>query len=197
MLAVFFTAAAANNTLWAATIYQCEQPDGTIEFSNQGCSKSSTLENKKRYRHKKLYNIKKSRSPNRLNISHLQNKILKSTSADEMEKLAKQITDKVFTKAQQGQLRIACNAVAATYAKIARQLERKKRNGESVSQLSASMQMLFEEIMLSEATLNSADDLNKEIALAWEKYHTSRQQTVSPELALHSSTGAKSVTSAK
>jgi hypothetical protein len=174
MLTVFFTTIAFTDALRASTIYQCEQPDGTIEFSNQGCSKSNTFKRKKTYKHKKLYNVKRSRSYGGLNIAHLQNKILKSTSADEMEKHARAITDTVLNTAQKGQIRIACNTIASTYAKLARQFERRKRQGEPVPLPSAKMQMLFEEIMLAEATINTANKLDREITLAWEKYRSNR-----------------------
>ncbi len=169
--------AALSNTARAETIYQCEQPDGTIEFSNQGCSKSSKLERKKSYKHKKLYNIKKSRSSSRLNISSLQKRILQTSSADELEKYAREIIDKVHSTAQKGQLRIACNAIASTYAKLTRQQQRQKRQGKAVPLSSANIQMLFEEIMLAEAMINTANELEREISLAWEKYHRNSLET--------------------
>lgn len=181
ILTVFITATAFSYTLQASTIYQCEQPDGTIEFTNQGCSKSNTLERKKRYKQQKFYTVKKSRSSGKLNITHLQNKILKSTSTDEMEKHARAITDTVIITAKKGQLRIACNAIASTYAKLARQRVQQKRQGKQVDLPSSNIHMLFEEIMLAEAGINTADDLDREISLAWDKYPASQQQVVSSD----------------
>lgn len=172
LLTACFAATLFSNFSQAATIYQCEQPDGTIEFSNQGCSKSNKLERKKSYKNKKLYNVKKASTSSKLNITHLQNKILKSASAGEIEQHARQITDKVLSTAQKGQLRIACNAIAATYARLSRQLVQQQRQGKPINPYSANIHMLFEEIMLAEATLNTVNDLNREITLAWEKYHS-------------------------
>lgn len=176
MLIVFLIAIAFSHTPQAATIVQCVQPDGTIEFSNQGCSKSNTR------KRKKVYNAKNKRASSKLNISRLQNRILKSTTADEMETHALQIIDKVSKTAQKGQLRIACNAIASTYAKLARQRQQQHRKGQPVNPPSANMQMLFEEIMLAEAAINTADELDREITRAWEKYRTSQQQLASSEM---------------
>jgi hypothetical protein len=167
----------------SATIFQCKQPDGTIEFTNKGCAKSNRLQAKRTFSegYTKSHiillgngnksNKKKNRTKapfRQADFIQVQKKMLGAGSREEMEKFALTITNKVKASAQEGRISDAYNLVAATYAKISKDLKQKQWKGQSTADYSHKIRTLFEDILISQSTISSAKELEKIIQIAWQ-----------------------------
>ena len=165
----------------ATTISQCKQPDGTIEFSNQGCSKSNSLNSKRTFRRNftQSYvtnlrkNSRKGAPFRQADFVALQNKMLAAQNLQEMQKHAQTIIAKVRTSAQKGKLNAAFNMVAATYAKVSKEMKKKQWKGQSVNRHTFKVLTLFEDILITQSTTSTASELNQTIQSAWENYQAS------------------------
>ncbi|MDX2506939.1 MAG: hypothetical protein QNL62_21035 [Gammaproteobacteria bacterium] len=171
----------SGNTL-ATTIFQCELPDGTIEFTNKGCSKSNSLfvrkivssSNTTEVRKKRIKKKNRPRAPfTHTGFINLQNKMLGAQTLQEMEKYAQTIIGKVRTSVQQGKINAAYDMVAATYAKISKAMKKSQWEGQSVAEYTLKIQSLFEEIMITQSTISTTTELNQVIQTAWKNYQAS------------------------
>ena len=172
----------ANGNTQAASIFQCEQPDGTIEFTNQGCSKSNSLYSKRTYTNNftqanvTLVNNKKAKKKRRSapftqsSFVHLQSKLLNAQTLVEMEEHAQIITDKISSSAQQGKLNADFDMVAATYAKLSKYMKKKQWEGQSVAEHTSKIRTLFEEILITQSTVSTSSGLELDIEIAWKNY---------------------------
>ena len=173
---IFYIVISSNAS--ASTISRCIQPDGTIEFTNKGCSKANSLHSKNSFArnftqsHISTFKKKKSKkaSFNTSGFIHLQNKMIKAQTLSEMEKHAQTITDKIRSSAQQGKINTAFNMVAATYAKLSKYLKKRQWEGQSVAGYTHKIRTLFEEILITQSTISTAEELNRVIQTAWKNY---------------------------
>lgn len=167
----------------AASIFQCEQPDGTIEFTNQGCAKSNTLYSKRTYNNnftqsnvtrvnpKKAKKKSRRRAPfTQSGFVHLQSKLLNAQTLVEMEQHAQTITDKIRSSAQQGKINAAFDMAAATYAKLSKYLKQRQWEGHSVAEYAFRIRTLFEEILITQSTISTTSEFNQAIQSAWKNY---------------------------
>ena len=99
--------------------------------------------------------------------------MLAAQTLQEMEKYAQTIIGKVRTSAQDGKIKAAYDMVAATYAKISKDLKKSRWEGQSVAEYTLKIQSLFEEIMITQSTISTATELNQVIQTAWENYQAS------------------------
>lgn len=167
-----------SNNSSASTISRCIQPDGTIEFTNKGCSKANSLHSKKsftrNFTQSHITTFKKNKSKrasfNTSGFIHLQNKMIKAQTLPEMEKHAQTITDKIRSSAQQGKINTAFNMVAATYAKLSKYLKKRQWEGQSVEEYTLKIRSFFEEILITQSTVSTAEEFNRVIQTAWKKY---------------------------
>ncbi len=179
-LSVFFILPAllASNNIQAVTISQCVQADGTVEFTNQGCSGSS----KRGARHffsknftrsiiNKTSTRKHRQKPFRQKeFVQLQTQLLKAQSLAEMEKHTRDIMYKVNGHAQKGNLRAAYNMIAATYAKLAKEHKKQQWEGVTVSENALKVQSLFENILITQSTTSKPAELTQIIQIAWDNF---------------------------
>lgn len=149
----------------ASSISQCKQPDGSILFTNQGCSRSSHVYSKTRRKNQHPFK--------QAAFIQLQKKLLGAKSSVEMEKQAKKITTEVSFSAQQGKLNAAYNMIAATYAKLSKHLKKKQKDGQSVKEHTNRLRQLFEEILITQSTISTSKELNEAIQTAWLNYQSS------------------------
>jgi hypothetical protein len=160
------------------TIVQCIQPDGTIEFSNKGCSKSNQLKSKKIYRHdlssSRVVSVnakkKKPRPFRQGSFIKLQQNLIAAQNSDEIKQHARKITDKINYSAQAGQLNAAYDMVAATYAKIARHIKNKRWQGQDVHTHTLKLKNLFESILITQSTTANNGDFKIIVQSAWQKF---------------------------
>ncbi len=166
----------------AATITQCVQPDGTIEFTNQGCSKSSRYNSKatfNRYSSQSLVSKTKKKNKRRTasfrqaDFINLQNKLLKAETMEEIAQRAQIIIDKVRAHAKNGELKLAYNMVAATYVKLSKDIKQKNWEGQKINPINLKVRTLFEEILITQSTISTADEFNQAIKTAWKKHQSS------------------------
>ncbi len=129
---------------WSITISQCIQADGTIEFTNQGCSQSY-IKNTHTSRH---ISKRKQKLFRQKDFIKLQSQLLQAHNLSEMERLSRTIMYKVNEHAQKGNLRAAYNMIAATYAKLAKEHKKKHWEGKPVPQHSLKIQELFENVLI-------------------------------------------------
>ncbi len=170
------------NSAIAATITQCTQPDGTIEFTNQGCSKSNSFNSKTSYKHNSNQSLVKKTRKKRNRKSapfrqtafiQLQKKLIKAETQKEIEQHAQIITEKVRSHAQKGKLKNAYDMIAATYVKLAKHIKKRQWEGLEINDKTIKIRSLFEEILITQSTISTADELNLAIESAWKKHQTS------------------------
>ncbi|MCK5649206.1 MAG: hypothetical protein KAI22_10030 [Gammaproteobacteria bacterium] len=170
-----------SHTAIAASITQCTQPDGTIEFTNQGCSKSNRLDSRIMYRNDSNQplvtitwkkNIRKSAAFRQPAFVQLQDKLVMAETLQESEQHARTITEKVRSHAQKGKLKTAYDMVAATYVKLSKHLKKRHWEGQKVNVQNRRIRALFEEILITQSSISSADELHQAIEIAWQKHQT-------------------------
>lgn len=163
----------------ASTITQCTQPDGSIEFTNKGCSKSNHFNSRRTYnRYSTQSLVTQSRKNNKKRAApfrqkafiQLQNKLVQAETGKEITQHAQNITDKVLYQAQKGKLKSAYDMIAATYVKLSKDLKKKKWEGQSVNKQTLQIRILFEEILMTQSTTSSASELKQAIESAWKKH---------------------------
>ena len=174
VLLVFFSGNVA-----AVTISQCQLPDGSIEFTNQGCSKKGQLHARRTFsknlNQSEVINVRKTKKRQQKlfkqpSFVRLQDKLIKSDNLTEMEKYTQLIIDSVKSSAQQGQLDAAYDMIAATYVRISRYLKKQRWQGQSVDEHVVKIRTLFENILISQSTTSSATELAQVIQNAWLTY---------------------------
>ncbi len=167
--------------LSAATITQCTQPDGTIEFTNQGCSKSNSYNSKTSFNRYSTHSlVSKTRKKNKkrsapfrqADFIHLQNKLLKAETIAESEQHAQLITNKIRKHAQSGKLKSAYDMIAATYVTLSRDMKKKRWEGQKINTQTLKMQRLFEEILITQSTISTSNELHQAIESAWKKHQS-------------------------
>ncbi len=164
---------------WSVTISQCVQSDGTIEFTNQGCSQSSKLSTRRVFsndltqsyiknNHGSRQTSKRKQKPFRQkDFIKLQSQLLQAHNLSEMEQLSRTIIYKVNKHAQKGDLRAAYNMIAATYAKLAKEHKKKHWEGKPVPQHSLKIEELFENILITQPTTSRPEEMTLIIQNAW------------------------------
>ncbi len=170
-----------SNNIQAVTISQCIQADGTIEFTNQGCSGSSNLsarrvftKNLTRAVINKTSTRKHRQKPFRQKeFVQLQTQLLKARSRSEMEKHTRDIMYKINDHARKGNLKAAYNMIAATYAKLAKEHKNQQWKGLSVSKDAQKIQSLFENILITQSTTSKPSELTQIIQTAWDNFQGS------------------------
>lgn len=164
------------NNVAASSIIQCTQPDGTIEFTNQGCSKSNSYNSRTTYRHNSTQSLikktkkKKNRKsyPFRQNsFVQLQNKLIKAKTQQEVDQHAQVITEKIRSHAQRGKIKNAYDMVAATYVKLSKHIKKREWEGLEINSETIKIRSLFEEILITQSTISTANGLNLAIKSAW------------------------------
>lgn len=170
-----------SHTAFAASITKCTQTDGTIEFTNQGCSKSNRLNSRILYSNDSnrslttitwKKNIRKSAPFRQPAFVHLQDKLIMAETLQESEQHAQKITEKVRFHAQKGKLKTAYDMVAATYVKLSKHLKKRQWEGREINTQNVRVRTLFEEILITQSTISTADELDQAIEIAWEKHQT-------------------------
>lgn len=167
-----------NSPVLATTIIQCELPDGSIEFTNKGCSKSNPIRSKKNfsigmtdsYVTKAKTSVRKQKPFNQASFVQIQKQLLASKSLSEMEKHAQTITEQVKASAQRGQLNAAYDMIAATYVRLSKFLKNKQWQGQSVDTHTIRIRTYFESILISQSTTSTAEEFNEIIQHAWNYY---------------------------
>jgi len=167
-----------SHAISAATITQCTQPDGTIEFTNQGCSKSNKLYSRQVYSRSSTLSLisknklKRKRSSAFLQPAfiQLQKALMRSKTLKDIEELAQTITNKVNSHAQQGKINAAYNMIAATYVKLSKHMKQKQWEGQTVKTYIPGIRTLFEDILITQSTTTSATEFNHAIENAWSNY---------------------------
>lgn len=165
---------------WSVTISQCVQADGSIEFTNQGCSGSGKLNARRVFSDDLTYSYIKNKRPSKhrqkpfreKDFVQLQSQLLKAHSLLEMEKHSRSIMYKVNDHAQKGNLRAAYNMIAATYAKLAREHKQKTWQGKPVSEQALKIQELFENILITQSTTTKPSELTQIIQKAWDQFQS-------------------------
>ena len=170
-----------SHTAVAAGITKCTQPDGTIEFTNQGCSKSNRFNSKGSYRYNSKQpfvitgwkkNSRKSAAFRQADFVQLQDKLLMAETQEESEQHAQTITDKVRFHAQKGKLKTAYDMIAATYVKLSKHLKKRQWEGQKINAQTHKARTLFEQILITQSTISTADELNQAIEIAWKNHQT-------------------------
>lgn len=169
-----------SSNVHSVTISQCILPDGSIEFTNQGCSKSNRLHSRRMFsndlsRSDVKIIKKKSRKQKPFKQAafvQLQEKLLGAKDSTEMEQYARSITRKVNTSAQQGKLTAAYNMIAATYVKLSKYLKKKHWEGQSINEHTVKIRTLFEEILITQSTTSSSAEFLQVIEDAWQNYQS-------------------------
>ncbi len=164
---------------WSVTISQCVQADGTIEFTNQGCSQSSKLSARrvfsndltqsyiKNTRTTRHVSKRKQKPFRQKDFIKLQSQLLQAHSLSEMEQLSRTIMYKVNDHARKGNLRAAYNMIAATYARLAKEHKKKQWEGQPVPEHSLKIQKLFESILITQSTTSRPEEMTLIIQNAW------------------------------
>ena len=170
-----------SNIVIASRITQCTQADGTIEFTNQGCSKSSSYNSSTSYRNNSSQSlVKKTRKKSNRKSApfrqtafvQLQNKLIKAETQIEIEQHAQIITEKVRSHAQKGKLKNAYDMIAATYVKLSKHIKKRQWEGLQINTQTVKIRSLFEEILITQSTISTASDLNLAIENAWIKHQS-------------------------
>jgi len=173
MQLVLFSTFFIQNTS-ASGIIQCTQPDGTIEFTNQGCSKSNSISSRSSYKKgaKSLRTKKKRNSApfRQASFVKLQKKLIKAETQDDAEKHARIITKKVRSYAMKGKLKYAYDMIAATYASLSKDIKKKQWDGMEISTQTLKIRTLFEKILITQSSTSNAKELNLAIEDAWTKH---------------------------
>ncbi len=162
-----------SQNITASAITQCIQPDGTIEFTNQGCSSQQTRQTKKQLTHISFSSRKthKRKHPFRQqSFVALQNKLIKAEAQLEIEQHAQAITDKIHQALKTGSLKNAYNMVAATYVKLAKHLKKKQWEALAINNQALRTRALFEEILITQSTVTDTEELTLIIDTAWKNY---------------------------
>ena len=165
----------------AGTISQCKQPDGTIEFSNQGCSKSNSLQSRQSYSRNSIRSlvskgkVKRKRSAEFLQPAfvQLQKRLIRAETLKDIETHAQTITNTVNSHAQQGKISTAYNMVAATYVKLSKHMKKRQWEGQSIEVYIPGIRTLFEEILITQSTTSSTIEFNRAVENAWLNYQKS------------------------
>ncbi len=162
------------SVLWAhnantAGIIQCTQPDGTIEFTNQSCSKSNSFTSRSTYKkNSNKRQTKRNSAPFRqTSFVKLQKRLIKAETQDDAEKHARIITEKIRSYAVKGNLKYAYDMVAATYASLSKDIKKKQWNGIEINDQTLKIRALFEKILITQSSTSSAKELNLAIEDAW------------------------------
>ena len=165
--------------VWSVTISQCVQADGTIEFTNQGCSQSSKLSARRVFSndltqsyikniHTSRHISKRRQKPFRQkDFIKLQSQLLQAHNLSEMEQLSRTIMYKVNEHARKGDLKAAYNMIAATYAKLAKEHKKKHWEGKPIPQHSLKIQELFENVLITQPTTSRPEEMTLIIQNAW------------------------------
>lgn len=90
----------------------------------------------------------------------------------ESEQHARTITEKVRSHAQKGKLKTAYDMVAATYVKLSKHLKKRHWEGRDINTQNVRIRALFEEILITQSSISSADELHQAIEIAWQKHQT-------------------------
>lgn len=167
-----------SHNVMAGSISQCVQPDGTIEFTNQGCSKSNRLQSRQSYSRNSTQSLvtkgkeKRKRSAAFLQPTfvQLQKKLISAETLEDIEAHAQTITDKVNSHAQRGKISTAYNMVAATYVKLSKYMKKRQWDGQSIEAHIPDIRTLFEEILITQSTTSSTIEFNRAIENAWLNY---------------------------
>lgn len=151
----------------ASSIRKCRQTDGSILFTNKPCpiatrSFSSVFNNN---RNRKVPPFRQA------NYVRLQNTMIQAKTADVMEQRAQVLIDKAVSLARQGKINNAYDMVAASYAKLSAKLKDKRWKGQPIEEYTLNIQGLFEEVLISQSTISSANTLEAIVQTAWNNYH--------------------------
>ena len=167
-----------SSTAQAVTISQCVLPDGSIEFTNQGCSKSNQLHSRRTFsndltRSQVIRVTKTKRKPKlfkQRTFVGLQKKLINAQSMSEMKQHSETIIDAVKASAQQGQIMDAYDMIAATYVNLSKYVKQKNWEGKTVESYIYKFQSFFEYILVSQSTTSTANELTQVIQKAWQTY---------------------------
>ena len=179
ILCIFLTLFLSQN-IWSVTISQCIHADGTVEFTNQGCSRSSKLKARRVFSNDLSQSyIKSSRISKRKqkpfrqkDFIKLQSRLLQANTLAEMEQYSRTIIYKVNKHVQKGNLRAAYNMIAATYARLAKEYKQKQWKGQPVSAHTLKIQELFEKILVTQSTTSRPEEMTRIIQNAWEQFQS-------------------------
>ena len=169
------------NNASASNITQCVQPNCTIEFTNQGCSKSNHYNSKSTYTHNSTQSLvkktkkksnRKSAPFRQTSFVQLQKELIKAETQKEAEQHAKVITEKVRSHAHKDKLKNAYDMVAATYVRLSKHIKKRQWEGLEINAQTLKIRSLFEEILITQSTISTANELNLAIESAWEKHQT-------------------------
>ncbi|GEM_PF-3246504 len=160
----------------ALTISQCRQPDGTIEFTNKGCTKNNQLFSRQRFSSNSKHNLKIKKISRRkakaaflqTDFVHLQKKLLQAKDEADMKVHALTITRKIKLRAQQGEINSAYNMLAFTYAQLSKEIKQKKWMGQPINDTSKKIHLFFEQILITQSTITSSTEFNQAIETAWQ-----------------------------
>ncbi len=154
---------------FSASISQCTQPDGTIEFTNMGCGHSQRLKRTKSL----MTGYSKQRKRKaflQTNFVHLQKNIVKSKTPKETEKYAYKLTKTAITQAQSNQLKTAYNMIAAIYARLSKHLKKQRWEGVNNYKHTIKIRNLFKEILETQSTTSTTNEFEAIINSAWDNY---------------------------
>ncbi len=159
---------------FSASISQCTQPDGTIEFTNMGCGHSQRLKRTNSLTTGSFQSYSKQRKRKaflQTNFVHLQKNIVKSKTPKETEKYAYQLTKTVITQAQQSKhLKVAYNMIAAIYARLSKHLKKQRWEGVNNYKHTIKIRNLFKEILETQSTTSTTNEFEAIINSAWDNY---------------------------
>ncbi len=165
-----------SNASIAASIIQCTQPDGTIEFTNRGCSKSNAYNSRTTYRPNSSQSLvrkktNRKRAPfKQAAFVRLQKKLIMAETSEEMEQQAEIITEKIRSYSQKGKLKKAYDMVAATYVKLSKHLKKEHWEGRQINTDIVRIRSVFEDILITQSTISSANELDLAIETAWQRH---------------------------
>jgi hypothetical protein len=158
---------------FSASISQCTQPDGTIEFTNMGCGHSQRLKRTKSLTAGSSQSHSKQRKRKALlqaNFVYLQKKIVISKTPKETVKYAHKLTKTVITQAQSKHLKVAYNMIAAIYARLSKHLKKQRWEGVSNYKHTIKIKNLFKEILETQSTTSTTNEFEAIINSAWDNY---------------------------
>ncbi len=168
-LALTCTILLANQTIMAATIIQCRQADGSIEFTNKSCSKKNKSRSKTNYSSSNHH--KKSTDFLQGFFIQQQEQLLQATTQKEISKQGKIITQTINSYAQQGKLNSAYNMVASVYAKLSKQIKKYHWQAQPVSHDKQNIRLLFENILMTQSMISSIEEFSNTIDKSWQNYN--------------------------
>ncbi|MCK5696609.1 MAG: hypothetical protein KAI02_00505 [Gammaproteobacteria bacterium] len=157
-----------SSTLMASRIIQCQQADGSIEFTNKSCSKQNKFQVKKMYSLSK----QKKRSADFLQTFFIeqQNQLLQATTQKESSKQAQIIIHTINSYAQQGKISSAYNMIASVYVKLSKQIKKNHWQGQQVTPHQYNIRLLFENILITQSTTSSIEEFSNIINESWRHY---------------------------